>query len=144
MKFLSILVILISFTQCKSIKFENNVPFIISTATYSTQLGGEKINTVIAYTSSSIIKFERIYFRSRITNLETKDSDVGKVIVGYFINTYKKDFIMDSNSTNELNNPIPHITDFPFKLKENEAVISYRDKQKTKFYKLNLLPKPDL
>jgi hypothetical protein len=141
MKFLSALVILVAFTQCRSIKFENNVPFRINSAIYSMQSGLEEITTVISYTSNNIIEFESIYFRNRITNLVTKDLDADKIMVGYFLNNYKKDFIMDDNPTNELKNPFPNITEFPFDLKENEAVISYKEKGKTKFYRLNLLQK---
>lgn len=146
MKHLSILIFIISFSQCSSLQFDKNAPFKISTAVYENWAGdqpGVKGTSVkINYTTNKDVKFENIYFRNKTTKLQTKNATSGKFIIGYF-NTVSKqnELVLDKNPTKELNNPIPQIKKFPFKLKENQAVISYRINGNLAYYSIKLLQK---
>ena len=143
---LSILTIIFGFSQCGSLKFKDNPPFIITSATYVDWVGGQPgikgTNVKINYTSDTDIKFENVYFQNRITKLQTKKAISGKLVIGYFsTSTRQNEIVLDANPVKELNNPIPETQKFPFDLKENEAVISYRIKGKIKFHKIKSLNK---
>ena len=72
MKFFLVGIILTSFFQCGSLKFENNPPFKILTATYQNDYEVSKIfgETVvkISYTSTKEISFDSIYFNNKMSN----------------------------------------------------------------------------
>lgn len=144
-KILSILLIVTSFIQCKSIKFIKNPPFKITNATYENWTGGvpgvSGTNVKIYYSSDTEIKFHQIYYANKIVTLEVKKTLDSKVLVGYFnTSTNKKELILHSNSTKEIKNSLPEIKEFPFQLKENQAVISYYVGKKINYFKIkNLL-----
>lgn len=146
LKFLSILTIIVGFTMCKSLQFKKQPPFKITSATYKDWVGGQPgisgIILKINYTSNLKIEFDRVYFRNKETQLESKKVKTDKLVVGYFnTSSLKKDFILDANPTKELNNPVPKIKKIPFKLTENEAVISYKFNGKLEYYKIKSLLK---
>jgi len=73
-----------------------------------------------------------IYFRSRIIKAENTTQNL---FVGYFKIDKIRDVIMDSNPTKEAKNIPPK--PFPFKLEENEAVLSYILKGRDYYYKVS-------
>lgn len=146
MKILSILVIIYGFSQCGSLKLEENPPFKITSATYTSWVGGvpgvSGKNVKITYTSNKNIEFDSIYFSKRKAKLEINTTKNQKMIVGHFnTSSQKRDVILDIDPRKELKNEIPEIKNFPFKLNENEAVISYKIKDKTKYFKIKSLKK---
>ncbi len=146
MKYLSVLIFVIFFTQCKSIKLDEKPPFKISSATYQNWLGGQSgvngINVKIIYKANKSIQFDSIYLSNKVTKLEAKDANRNTVVFGYFnTSSFKNDLILDAVPIKELNNPIPEIKKIPFELKENEAVISYKIKGKIRYYKVQHLVK---
>lgn len=145
-KILSFLIIIIGFSQCASLKFEKKPPFKITNAVYKNWVGGQPgvsgINVKITYSSAQKIQFDSIYFLNKAAKLEAKDVNKNTEVYGYFyISSLNNDIILDSDPTKEMNNPIPKIKNFPFELKENEAVISYTIKGNTKYYKIKSLVK---
>lgn len=147
MKTISILIIAITLIQCGSSKFVDNPPFTVNSAFFTEWVGGQPgvsgTNVVVNYTSSEDIKFDSIYFRNRVEKLQDKGMNDQKTIVGYFTNPVKEDIIIDKNPTKELNNRPPNQKKNPFDLKENEAVISFKEGDKTKYYKISSLEKKE-
>ncbi|WP_297806568.1 hypothetical protein [uncultured Polaribacter sp.] len=147
MKFLSIIAILISFTQCGSIKLENNPPFTIEKASYHHWIGGQPgisgSNIEIELKENSNIDFDSIFFQNNSTKLEINTVDNKTILIGNF-NTSKRskrNLILDSNAVNELKNEIPKSQNIPFKLLENEAIITYKTKNKLKYFKIKNIQK---
>lgn len=145
-KFLSILTILVSFSQCASVKFDEHPPFEITSAVYENWIGGQPgvsgINVKIHFSSNRVIEFDRIYFRNKVTKLRPRKAKLAKLIIGYFNTSIRQnDLVLDENPTKEMNNPIPELEKFPFKLKQNQAVISYKINEKIKYYKIKSLEK---
>ena len=145
-KLLSILTIIFGFSQCGSLKFEKSVPFKITSATYRNWVGGLPGNTgkivSISYTSNTDVLFDSIYFANKRVKLKAYDNKGVKSLLATLtapnINI-KKDIILHSNRDRELKNPIPELIKFPFKLKENEAVISFLSSNKIKYFKIKRL-----
>ena len=140
-KILSILVLILGFLQCGSLKQEKNPPFKIQSAIYTVHSGnqpGIKVTNIkIIYTSHKKIEFDSIYFSKRIVKMESHIIKGQKMIIGYFnTSILKRNLVLDANSIKEMNNEIPNIKKFPFKLNENEAMLSYKIHDKIKYFKI--------
>ena len=142
MKYLFLFTIVL-ITQCKSMQFDTHPPFKVTKATYNNWVGGQPgvkgINVFVRYTAKQNIEFDSMYFHGRITKIEINEKKGVKFIVGRYNTATKKDnedIILHSDSKKEVGNKIPATNTFPFELKENEAVISYQEKDKTKYYKI--------
>ncbi|MBT3587659.1 MAG: hypothetical protein HN507_03305 [Flavobacteriaceae bacterium] len=152
MKKYNFLVLLISaivsiaiITSCATFKIERdsfaltqNTPFTIKNSYYQNWVAGLKegdsgLNIYI--TIDDILEgviLKEFYFQDNI--FEVKSSK-NPVFVGYYKNETDKDLIMDSNSTKEIANIQPK--KFPFKLENNEAVLSYEYHNKMYYYKIS-------
>ena len=143
---LSIVLLTTLITQCKSTKFDKTPPFTITRATYHYWVGGmpgvSGVNVFIGYQTDKNITFDSIYFANKKVKAQTKLVKGKTYLIGYFntstINS-KEDLILHRNGKKEFGNKPPVKEKFPFKLKENEAVISFREKGKTKYYKVKNL-----
>lgn len=144
-KIFATLLILIGFSECATTQFEQNPPFTITSAVYnnwfvkSTATKGTIIN--IGYDSKYVVKFDSIYFSKRAEKLSISKVKDKKMISSIFSSTEKPDRILDENSTKEIQNQFPAIKNMPFKLKQNEAIISYKIKDKTKYFKVKSIKK---
>lgn len=142
------LLMLIGFMTCKSAKLEKNPPFQINGATYNNWVGGQQgvsgMKVIISYTSEQPITFEKILFQNRETKLEMKEQKGKKYLVGFFDTSTRKgrELIMDKDPKKEMQNKPPK-KEYPFELKENEAVISYMDGNKLMFTKVEKIKKTD-
>jgi len=146
LKIISVLAIIFTLSQCGSINFERNPPFEINSAAYFSWVGGQPgisgMNVKISYTSDKNIQFDSIYFRKRSAKLEVSNTKDQKMITGHFnTSSQKREFVMELNPVKEMKNEIPNITSFPFKLNENEAIISYKIKDKKKYFKIKTVKK---
>lgn len=146
LKNLSVLTIIFSLLQCGSINCERNPPFEINSAAYFSWVGGQPgisgMKVKISYTSDKNIQFDSIYFRKRSAKLEVSNTKDQKMITGHFnTSSQKRVFVMELNPVKEMKNEIPNITSFPFKLNENEAIISYKIKDKKKYFKIKTVKK---
>ena len=113
-------------TEKESFALTQNTPFTVKNTYFQKWVAGIKkggsglnIYATIDEISEGVIMKE-FYFRGN--SIEVKSSK-DPVFVGYYKNNINKDVIMDSNSTNEAANTPPKIS--PFKLENNEAVLSY-------------------
>ena len=146
MKIILALVIMVSFTKCGSTEFIENPPFKITSATYNHWIGGvpgvSGTNVTIIYTADSNVTFDSIYFLKRSQKLELRESKGIKLMMGYFKNenpSEKPDRILHVVAEKEMGNKPPALNNFPFDLKEDEAVISYQNGSKTKYFKITSL-----
>ncbi len=146
MKFLSILAIIFGFSQCGSLKLEENPPFKITSAIHTNFSGGQQgvsgMNVKIMYTSNETIEFDSIYFSKRIAKLEVRNGNDIKMVIGHFnTSTRNRDLVLDANPKKEINNKVPELKEFPFELKDNEAIISYIISDKIKYFKIKSIKK---
>ena len=140
-KTFSILTILLCLSQCGVSKFDENPSFIVKNATFSTWVGGlpgvRGTKVEISIIDNSSILFESLYFQNKITKVEKVITNSKTMLIANY-NTSKvlNDKILDINPKKEIKNQLPKVENFPFQLKKNEAVLSFIENGKTKFYKI--------
>ncbi|MFK8059918.1 MAG: hypothetical protein AB8B78_07490 [Polaribacter sp.] len=144
MKILSILAIIFGFSQCGSVKFDENPPFKVQKSTYTNWSGGQPgvrgIKVEITISDDDETTFDTLFFRNMKTKLEKVDVNGKTVLIGHFnTSTIKRDIVLDVDATKELNNEVPKVEKLPFELKKDEAVITYQLKDKLHYYKLKPL-----
>lgn len=145
MKILSILAIIVSFSQCGSNKFVKNPPFSVQNATFNKWSGGQPgvsgIALQIQLINASEITFDSLYFQQKRTKVEVSQKREITQLIGHFSTSKRKekDLIIDADPKKEMNNTPPIIEKFPFQLKENEAIVSYKIGEKTVYYKIENL-----
>lgn len=136
---------LFSFSNCgnakangDSITFQQNPPFVISDVTAQkwiagTQEGGSglKLDVPVSNVKEGV-DFKDLYFRNQVVAAKSNPHTRVKY-VGNFSNE-KKDFVMDSDPINEIQNK-PRVV-FPFDIKSNEAIFSYEYQGKLSYYKI--------
>ena len=143
MKIIFILTILLGFSQCGSNKFVKNPSFKIEKATYNKWSGGQPgvsgVKLELQLVNALQIEFDSLYFQKKITKVETRKINNMLQIIGHFStsNRKNKDLILDANPIKELKNTPPVVHNFPFDLKENEAILSFKKNNKTHYYKIN-------
>ncbi|MFY9243810.1 MAG: hypothetical protein WAO74_12370 [Polaribacter sp.] len=138
-KILSIVIILFAFSQCKSLKFDNNPPFIVHSGTYYPKETAREIEVYVRYSSIDFVEFDSLFFQNRKAKIEIKTIGGNTYAFGSFQPFLKQDIILDSSSIKELNNPVPSAKIFPFKLDKNQAVLSYKVRGKTKYFQVKSL-----
>jgi len=129
-------------------KLEEKVPFEMGDIHFQkwisgVQGGGSGIHMYITVlTNRSKVVFDSVYFRELKTKIQ-----IGKM--GYFasfkkVKNTKQDIKMNNNPNAEYGNKIPDINSkFSFDLKDDECVISYIEKEETKYFKiLGLIENP--
>ena len=137
-------VIVTSFSNCSSTKkLQDKTPIALGEAYYQNWVagvrgGGAGLNIFIP-ANDTTIKFDSVYFRGKGAKLEVKP---GKNLfyVGRFINEFnqQKDIIMSNEPNAEFKNPKPALVEkIPFELKDNQCVISYKDGETTKYFKVD-------
>ena len=146
MKTLSILLLILSFSQCGSTQFEKNTPFIIDSANYMTWTGGQPgihgINVQIQLKEKSNITFDSLYFRNKATKIEIKEASL---IITNYTNSKNKnlDITLHLDPKKEFRNKLPIQKKIPFELSKNEAVLTYQLNGKTKYYKIKDIKERD-
>ena len=140
-KTISVLTIILCLSQCGVSKFDATPPFIVKEVKQSTWVGGlpgvrgTKIEIDIVNNSSII--FKSLYYQNRITGIEKVIlNEKTTLIANYNTSKVINDKVLDLDPKKEITNQLPKAKSFPFKLKKNEAVLSYLEKGKTKFFKI--------
>lgn len=143
---IGVFLITVSFTQCKSIQFEKNPPFKISSASYVVAVGGMPGSSSMQFdanfTGGKNITFNELFFLGRKTKITFAKNNT--VLSGFFNTSTirnKKDLQMHRDGTKEYGNEPLKTEKFPFELKENEAVISYTQENKLKYVKVTNIKK---
>ncbi|MFO7720241.1 MAG: hypothetical protein R6W85_07360 [Gillisia sp.] len=81
------------------------------------------------------ISLDSVYFRGMKSPLELDSAKTG-VYMAYF-STGNKDLIMSSDPAEEYANMMPQMpVKVPFELKEDEAVVVFKENNKRKYYKI--------
>jgi hypothetical protein len=147
MKILSILTILFGFSQCGSNTFVKNPTFKVEKAFYNHWVGGQPgvrgTKLELHLKDVAGINFDALYFQGKITKVEVSTKDGFIQVIGHFSTskTQKRDLILDLDTTKELENKVPNLEKFPFELKENEAVLSYKKGIKMLCFKIENISK---
>jgi len=137
--------------SCSSTKFVKNPPFNIIDATYQNWYGGREgvrgISVkILVKDINTNVKFDSLYFKDKKLKLFVTDVENTKLITANINTGYKPENLqMHADPKKEYGNKLPRTNKkFPFDLKENEAVLSYKKSGKTLYYKLVLKKKKDL
>ncbi|WP_438961759.1 hypothetical protein [Nonlabens sp.] len=75
-----------------------------------------------------------IYFRNSVSKTISYTAEDRLMMVTRFRTDFnsRKDLIMDKDASKEMQNKAPSLEEFPFELKDNEAVIELKDKNSDK------------
>lgn len=133
-----------SFSQCASTKkLESETALDIKEVFYKewsnpARYTGSGMNLYVVVPSdfNPEITLDSVYFRNKQVKLEYAKENV---YVGKFETEKNKpqDIVMSSDPKAEYGNAFPKINKlFPFELKEDECVVSYKEGKKTKYVKL--------
>ena len=127
-------------------EFQTEFPQEIQSVFYHKEKNGMESSVINFYIEfknplSANIKLEKIYFHNQespVQEITPKD------FKSSFLQSNKKeDLIMDKNPAKEYGNKAPVIEKSKFDLKPNEAVLEYKQDNKTQFFKItNLKEKP--
>ena len=137
-------VFLFSFSNCgssqtNSYTLTQDPPFSIDDVYYQkwvagVQGGGSGINVHITFKDfREDVRIDSIYFRNKVEKAQNAPQQ-REQYVGYFKTETNRAINMDINPKEEAKNIPP--TPFPFKLSENEAVVSYYKNGIIKYYKI--------
>ena len=136
--------LVILFSQCSSAqKLQETTPFLVDQI-YSqkwiagVQGGGSGINLFLklADTNHNVV-LDSAYFRGKAVKFESNSVD--NYYIGRFSTSFnkKQDVILSDEPNGEFGNEAPIIPKkIPFNLNDNESVISYKENNKTKYFKI--------
>lgn len=142
---LSILVLLIGslgLSQCQSAKInlQKTAPFFITKSFYQNWTGGQPGNsgtTVQLYVDlNEEVQPDSLFFQNRATFIDSKPSEIGSLWVANFRKVVRRDINLTENPSGEYGNSVPEMTDFPFELAGDEAVLKYTKDKKIYYYKI--------
>ncbi|MDX1829635.1 MAG: hypothetical protein R3342_08825 [Lutibacter sp.] len=121
-------------------------PFKVINAEVSDWVGGQpgvrglKVSISI---DNKNIKLDSLYFRNQKTALELLVNSNPSTYIGIFVTSKGiNDYIIDKDSTKEFgNSPKSTSKNIPFKINDNEAVVSYKNQTKRYYYKISKIKK---
>ena len=134
---------ILSTAGCKTQNIEKSVPFSIEEKAYYYWVGGRQgtRGTTIRLEgsmSSLNISFSKLYFQQREYEVVPEFKSDYFIIEGVFSEFSDADKQMTGDSYGEYGNKAPQsATDFPFDLKDNEAVLLYSINGREGFYKIS-------
>lgn len=139
---------ILTLISCGSFQFEKQPPFTIIEGTYTHWVGGipgvSGTNINITYKADVEIQFDSIFFKDKKTKVSFKNYNNQTSILGQFMNK-SDDLQLHEESKMEYGNTVPedlrYTNPFPFKLDDNEVVLSYIEDNKTKYFKYSELVK---
>ena len=146
-KILSILVILVSFSQCGVSTLVKNPTLKVEKAFYNKWFGGQPgvsgTKVEIHLKDASEVIFVALYFQGKRTKVEVSQIEKFTRIIAHFSTSKRKNrtLILDADATKELENTLPSLEEFPFQLKENEAMLSYKNDNKIVYFKIENIKK---
>ncbi len=149
MKLFGILILALGFSQCASMKMDTQPPFKIASANYSHITGGQPgnstLNLMIEFTAPETIDFQNVFFQNRITPAVIEEKGGKQYIAARYktsTDQERKDLVLSSDAKAEFGNTANETKEkFPFKLEENEAVVTYKIGEKIHYYKIENVKK---
>ncbi len=146
--FISISIFIFSCDSNKVV-LQENPPFQVAEASFQKWFGGtpdagKGIHFKLAFSEiSEGVLIEKIYFRGKEEILK-QNTQNPNVYLATFVDKPKQDVVLDSNPAKEMDNPRPSLTsESPFELKANEALVQYRKRKKTYYYKIEDISEKD-
>lgn len=148
---LATVALIITVSNCASSqKLQDKAPLQIGGVYYQNWVagvegGGSGVNLFIPVISNkNNIKLDSVYFQGNVVKLEFKKDNL---VVGRFLrpDNQKRDLIMSNEPYAEYGNKIPELTKkIPFNLNENQCVISYKEGNKIKYFKIDNIREKEL
>lgn len=143
-KLICLALLSMSFSQCAcKMKLQNEAPTTFGETYYQSWVagvkGGGSGTNVFIEVKDENITLDSIYFRGKVSKFETKPSSPSLYIGRFKGNSNTEEKTVISSNDNKV-----EAEDFPFKLKENECVVSYTENEKVKYYKISNLKKKPL
>jgi len=137
------LFIIVSFSQCAStLKLQDNLPLAIDDVYYQKWVAGVKggdtgIKVFIPIKSNSNdIVLDSMFFRGKSTKMEYVNTTLAVGLFKTRLNQ-NQDIIISSEPYAEHANKVPELPEkIPFELKDDECVISYSERKKIKYFKI--------
>ena len=134
--FLLMSFMIVSFYNCSSTKMlQNESPFEIGEVYYSESNSEIQVYISVKSNPNNII-LDSIYFQGKKSKLELENASLA---VGHFKteSIQRQDIIMSNEPYAEYGNKVPKLPEkFPFELKENECVVSYKETGIIKYFKI--------
>lgn len=146
-KILSILVILLGFSQCGGSILVKKSILKVEKAFYNNWFGGQPgvrgTKVEIHLKDASEVIFVALYFQGKRTKVEVSKIEKFTRIIAHFSTSKRKhrNLILDADIIKETGNTLPSLEEFPFQLKENEAILSYKKENKTLYFKIENIKK---
>ena len=146
-KILSILFLLLGFSQCGGSTLVKKSTLKVEKAFYNKWFGGQPgvrgTKVEIHLKDASEVIFIALYFQGKRTKVEVSQMEKFTRIIAHFSTLKRKNrnLILDADITKELENTLPSLEEFPFQLKENEAILSYKKEGKTLYFKIENIKK---
>lgn len=150
MKYLmsALLIFTLGLSGCSSQKKLTDVaPFEIKEAVCQTWVGGREesgsgmeVKIALEGISEADVDLNQLYFRGRVGDVSLFTTEQGKTAICTFTDQ-EKDISMHSDPTKEVGNQPPRIRsaeeiEFPFELEQDEAVISYMEGGRMRYFKI--------
>lgn len=132
-----------SLTFC-ALKQNNEMDFPQEiTATYYQKINSNQGNTAVAFDFYIVLDkpleqeiiLDKIYFKNQKAVFKKVNNRT--FVAHFYQGAANQDLILDSDSTKEYGNKAPVIKKPNVELEPTEAVLEYRNKEKTFFYKIN-------
>ena len=146
-KILSILFLLLGFSQCGGSTLVKKSTLKVEKAFYNKWFGGQPgisgTKVEIHLKDASEVIFVALYFQGKRTKVEVSQIEKFTRIIAHFSTSKRKSrtLILDADTTKELKNTLPSLEEFPFQLKENEAILSYKNENKIVYFKIENIKK---
>ncbi|HFS68024.1 MAG TPA: hypothetical protein ENK67_07420 [Flavobacteriia bacterium] len=151
MKLILSTIITIFLFSCNTVKFVKTPPFYIEDAKYQYWFGGREgvrgISVKILLKDiDKKVQFENLYFRNKKLKVSlSKKNNLKLLSANINTSTTNQGLKMHVDAKKEYGNTLLKTDkEFPFTLKENEAVIEYKKENKEYFYKVKLQKEKDL
>lgn len=147
MKLIGILLLAISFIKCGTTKLDNNPPFSVTSTSINDSQDYTELK--ISVSKESKVSFQELYFNGK--KAKTTLQNDGKTIIAKFSKLKimsLNNLQLHGNAKKEFGNTVPQKQEeiqlngngekevFPFKLKKNEAVLSYFYAGKINYFKI--------
>ncbi|AXT18542.1 hypothetical protein D7030_07155 [Flavobacteriaceae bacterium AU392] len=138
LKYILMAIVMASFSQCSSVKeLQAQAPVNLGEVycqdwVAGVEGGGAGTNIFIPTTDTSI-KFEKVYFRGKMANLEIKDG----LYIGRFKSNVNQPKEISLNQESNIKTSKSKEEKIPFALEDNQCVVSYKDGNKTKYFKID-------
>ena len=148
------IILLLLFISCSSNKEINeNLPYPTENIYFQNWVGGQQqtgggTNFHVKFKQAlpTDVALKKVYFHQKEASFEKNNETT--YTANFFYKPSKTDLILDENPANEYGNKAPEIktskTDFPFVLKDDEAILEFAVKNKTQLYKIKNIPEKEL